>query len=256
MSILGLKLWSTNECYIEEVKRLFADKICDYVEVYIVPDTLDQFGNLWRSLEVPFVIHAPHWIHGMNLSDPKCSESNYLLATEAFAFADRLKAEYLIFHPGFAGTNDEVIHQLNQWSENWRQRILIENKPYCSIIDKNLIANGHSPKIIQKIKNETGIGFCCDIGHCICSANSRKVDPIQDILDFEKLKPVMYHLSDNDFLSSIDEHKHFGQGNYDFKQILERIDIKKPISIETVKDFNNSLRDFENDVNFLRKIGV
>jgi deoxyribonuclease-4 len=254
MSILGLKLWSINRNYFEEAKRLVAEKQCAYIELYTLPKSYKEFAALWKLIDIPYVIHAPHFVHGMNLAAVECKNSNRLLAEEAFAFADLLNAKHVIFHPGFAGKDDEIIRQLNQWSENWKQKILIENKPYCSINDENLIANGHSPEVIQKIKYETEIGFCFDIGHGICSANSRNIDPYEIISDFEKLDPVMYHISDNEIDSPIDQHKHLGQGNYNFKQIFERIDMMKPISIETVKNHEDSLLDFEEDINFLKNV--
>lgn len=77
------------------------------------------------------------------------------------------------------------------------------------------------------------------------------MDHWTDLAAFERLCPEMYHLSDNDFLSEIDGHLNLGHGNYDFHRILESIDASKPISLETKKQFGESLRDFKSEVRFL-----
>jgi sugar phosphate isomerase/epimerase len=153
----------------------------------------------------------------MNLANKEKRNSNITLAKETFKFADLLNANYVIFHPGVAGEDKETIYQLNNFSQYWKQKILIENKPYRTINEPPLICNGYSPKSIAEIIKETNIGFCFDIGHGICSANSRKLEPLQEISEYEKLTPTMYHIADNDRNSPIDGHKHFGKGNIDFE---------------------------------------
>ena len=250
---LGLKLWSSNQNYYEEAKRLVAGGFCDYIELYTCPDTLDEFGSLWKSIDVPYIIHAPHYRHGMNLAKAECQSANDQLAAEAFAFADLLQAKHVIFHPGIDGDDEETVRQLNVWPEERKKRILIENKPYRTINESPLVCNGHLPAAIRRIRDETGVGFCFDIAHGICSANSRQVDTFEDLTAYEALQPAMYHLSDNDSTSEIDDHKHLGDGDYDFARIFRLIDTTKPISVETDKEDAHLLKDFENDVRFLRK---
>jgi sugar phosphate isomerase/epimerase len=251
----GLKLWSINRNYFEEACRLVSEKICQYIELYVLPDTFNEYGQLWKTIDTLYIIHASHSMHGMNLADRKKRESNVTLAEEAFKFAYLLNANHVIFHPGVAGKDEETIYQLNHFPQNWKQKILIENKPYRTINEPPLICNGHSPTSISEIVKETGVGFCLDIGHSICSANSRSIDIVSEIMAFEKLQPNMYHLSDNDIGSPIDGHKHFCKGNYNFTRILELIDSSKPISIETEKTLKNSLADFVDDITFLQNKG-
>ena len=248
---IGLKLWSNNRNYYDEAKRLVAEGFCDYIELYALPGTLDEFGPLWKSIDVPYVVHAPHFAHGMNLSKPEYRPSNDRLAAEAFAFADLLNANDVIFHSGINGSDDETVRQLNGWPEERRKRILIENKPYYS--DKlPLICNGHSPEAIGRMMKETGVGFCFDIGHGICSSNGRGADPFDELARYELLQPAMYHLSDDDFDAVLDGHKRLGNGNYDFARIFSLIDTAKPILIETEKKSAESLKDFETEVTFLK----
>lgn len=251
---LGLKLWSTNECYAAEAKRLVDEKICAYVELYALPGTFEKFGGLWKSLNLPMMIHAPHFMHGVNLARADQEPKNRTLAEEAFRYADLLEAKWIIFHPGISGELDETIRQLNSWPASWKNRVLIENKPYKTIADNDDICNGHSPEQIKRVLDETGVGFCLDLGHAICSSNGRNVDPWTDIEAFEKLEPTMYHLSDNESDSAIDKHWHLGRGDYDFPKMFEIIDTRRPISLETPKDFPDSLADFICDCEILRNI--
>ena len=47
---IGLKLWSTNtDCYYNEAIRLYNDGVFDYIELYVVPDTLDTLQK-WKKL--------------------------------------------------------------------------------------------------------------------------------------------------------------------------------------------------------------
>ncbi|MDR0606707.1 MAG: sugar phosphate isomerase/epimerase, partial [Bacteroidales bacterium] len=246
--------WSTNRNYFDEACRLVRENICQYIELYALPDTFDEYAQLWQTISIPYVIHAPHFMHGMNLADNNKRKTNVVLAEEAFKFADLLKANYVIFHPGVAGKDEETIYQLSNFPKNWKPKILIENKPYRTIDEPPLICNGHSPKSVAEIIKETSVGFCFDIGHCICSANSRCLESFIEITEYEKLNPTIYHLSDNDIYSPIDGHKHFGEGNYDFEKILRLIDLSKPISLETTKIYTDSLADFCNDINYIEHI--
>ena len=56
---IGLKLWSINtDYYLKEAERLFNDNLYDYIELYVVPDTLDTLEQ-WHRLNIPFIIHKP-----------------------------------------------------------------------------------------------------------------------------------------------------------------------------------------------------
>lgn len=249
---LGLKLWSNNVAYLKDAEKLVSEKQCDYIELYAFPDSFEQLASVWAAIDTPYVIHAPHFVHGMCLSDPESSSLNTKRAHEAFAYADRLSAQYVIFHPGVGGRDEETIKQLNAWPESWKQRILIENKPYRTITTPPEVCNGNSPESMKKILEETGLKFCYDIGHGICSSNSRKTDPFEEIVQYQNLNPKMYHISDGESDSELDSHLHLGEGNYDFSRIMESVDFSIPISIETEKRSKEHLNDFRQDIRYLR----
>ncbi len=93
-----------------------------------------------------------------------------------------------------------------------------------------------------------------DLGHAIYSANAKKIDPFFYIEEFLKLKPKMFHISDGSMNGIYDEHKNIGEGSFDLKRILTLIPKDYIISVETNKNYEDSLKDFEKDVFSLRKI--
>ena len=73
---IGLKLWSTNKNYVDEARRLYDAGVFDYIELFSVPDSYSEFINTWKSLDIPYVIHGPHYTTGLNFADKKCFEKN------------------------------------------------------------------------------------------------------------------------------------------------------------------------------------
>jgi deoxyribonuclease IV len=250
---IGLKLWSTNKNYIEDVKKLFTEKLFDYIELYTVPNSYNEHIDLWKNIEIPFIIHAPHFREGMNLAKKENYAQNTKLTEETIKWADTLNSETIIFHPGIDGDIKATTEQFNKLFD---PRMLVENKPYYAL-DDDLICNGYSPKEIEYILANTNIGFCLDLGHAIYAANAKNNgDYINYLKAFIKLKPTLFHLSDGDIKGNFDCHDHFGQGSFDIKLLLDLLpknQINK-ITIETKKDSLDNLDCFRSDIQYLRKI--
>jgi len=246
----GLKLWSTNVARISSTAELFRNGVFQYVELFAVPGTygdIDVWAELMRNENIPFIIHAPHSLAGMNLANPASRESNMRMAEETFRFADALGAEKIIFHPGVNGSEEEAASQLKQIYD---PRILVENKPYLGIV-KDMICAGHSPDGIRYIMDNAGIGFCFDVGHAISSANALKKGVSEYINGFLDLCPAMFHLSDGDKNSSFDSHLHLGAGSYDLAQIVQKIPDNTMVTIETEKKYPDKLDDYIDDIEYL-----
>ncbi|MDQ7822513.1 MAG: TIM barrel protein [Candidatus Eremiobacteraeota bacterium] len=233
-----------------EAQKLFAADYFSYIELFVVPGSFGKCITLWRNIKAPFVIHAPHYMSGLNLSQYSDRQSNFAMIREVMEFADMLKADEIIFHPGVGGDIQETIAQLKDIND---QRILIENKPYRAIVDE-LTCNGNSPEDIKLVMDNTGCAFCLDIGHAIYSANFRKVDPWEYFNKFLELRPVMYHLTDGDFQGVTDQHKHFGEGDFPIERILKTIPQDSRITIETKRESEISLDDTMEDVEYLMRI--
>lgn len=245
---LGLKLWSTNDSYIEEAQKLYNEGFYDFIELFVKPGSYEGYSYKWKKLNIPFIIHAPHWFDGVNLAKPEAEAGNIEMIGQARKFADKLNADKIILHSGTEGDIKETARQIATMNDG---RYLIENKPYEGIGGK-IICNGSTPEEIKYIIDRTGIGFCLDIGHAICAANSHKQEISSYIKQFLVLNPYMFHLSDGIKDEVYDDHKHFGDGNYDINGIVRVLPKNAIITIETEKQFKNSLDDFKKDVEVIR----
>lgn len=248
----GLKLWSINtEDYKREAQKLYDKGLYDFIELYAVPETNETI-NSWEKLKIPFIIHAPHYKHGMNLANPDKFQNNMKLVKETLKFADKLNAEFIVFHPGVGGEITETARQVNLINDG---RILIENKPYDAIPEMNAdFCAGSRVEEIKIILENTEAGFCLDIGHAIAASNSFNTNFIEDIKKFIKLNPKLYHLSDTDINQKIDLHQNFGEGNLDIAEIMGLLPENAVITIETDKKSQHNLDDFILDIEYLKKI--
>lgn len=251
---LGLKLWSVNtDAYYEEAIRLYQQGIYDYIELYVVPGTLAHLPK-WQDLQIPFIIHAPHFAHGFNLAKAEKKDSNRQIFDEVKKFADALNAKYIIIHGGIDGNIEETARQLAALQE---PRALIENKPYIALPNRmgGNFCRGYNPAEIKLVKDVAGCGFCLDFGHAICAANSLTKEVYAYIEDFFALQPDMYHLTDvKDITSPYDAHPHLGEGQLDLKRILHLIPAGKNITVETDKNSKTSLDDFKKDMQCLKSL--
>jgi len=249
MKKYGLKLWSTNTNYLKEAVRLYKEQEFDYIELFSVSDSFDEYSHYWQGLEIPFVIHAPHFRSGVNLAKKENRLRNIKLVGEAQKYADFLKADEIIIHPGIAGEINETVRQIYEIND---KRLLVENKPYYAL-DDNLICIGASPDEIKYIIDNCQVGFCLDIGHSLCAARGLEKDPATMLNEFMSFNPVIFHITDGDMNSVYDNHWHIGWGNYDFIKILNILPADARLTVETDKDSRENLKDYEQDVNRLKK---
>lgn len=248
---LGLKLWSINtDFYYEEARKLYNQGYFDYIELYVVPDTLTTLEK-WKKLDIPFLLHAPHFMHKVNLADNNKFAYNKEIYAQVETFRQELNAEYTIIHSGMNGTIDETIRQLQLINP---KNFLIENKPYLPPLIPDYQCVGSTTTQIQKALTELSCGFCLDIGHALCTANSLNLEPYGYLAEFQQLNPQMYHLSDGIINSPLDQHLHFREGNYNIKKIFSMIDINSKISIETKKNSKENLDDFIKDIQWIHAI--
>lgn len=251
MARIGLKLWNTNtNDYLPMVQKLYQDKFFDYIELYVLPNHLDKLTQ-WKTLNIPFGIHATHFQHGMNLSKKEYFESNLKIYEEVKTYADQLKADYIIFHSGTDGDYKETARQLIYIND---PRTVIENKPYKTLpfIDGDFYVGGKVEEI-KYIMDNVGCKFCLDIGHATSSANAQGIEPYGYIEEFKKLNPYMYHLSDIDTTSDMDAHLNYGQGNLDFEKLNRILKNDICVTIETNKKSKENLEDFILDTIYLRR---
>lgn len=252
---IGLKLWSCNiDYYYDEAIRLYNQNVYDYIELYVVPDTVDTLQK-WKKLNIPFIIHNAHFAHGFNLAKKDYEKSNHKIYEQTVRFADSLNAKYIIFHGGIDGTVQETTRQLSSFNES---RALIENKPFVALPNKmgGRFCRGATLEEISLIIKSINCGFCLDIGHAVCSANSQGKEPYSFIKELLQFGPKMFHLSDiMDMATIYDAHPHLGIGSLDIKRLKKEVFPKDAIiSIETYKDSKENLNDFIYDAEYLKNV--
>ena len=254
MHKIGLKLWNINtDYYYDEAMRLYNGKIFDYIELYVVPGHLDLIEK-WKNIGIPFDIHAPHFAHNMNLSKKEYEKDNYSKYIEVKEYADSLNASVIVFHGGINGDYRETARQIKNFNDS---RILIENKPYQPLrMTEDNKCVGSKYEEIKYIMEESGCGFCLDIGHAICSANSQGIEPYSYIEKLVTLNPKRIHLSDIDTTSKFDQHLNYGKGNLDFKRILSIVPKDVNITIETNKISKIDLINYNDDVYYLKNFFI
>ncbi len=245
---IGLKLFSTNKQYVDEAKRLYDSGLYSYIELYSVPYSYNECISYWKGVNIPFIIHAPHFGGGLNLGDWSKEKNNEKLLREAYIYADSLNSNDIIVHPGVKGELASTIEQLKLFYDN---RIVIENKPFCSV-DKRWTCIGATIEDIESITSQTGARFCLDIGHAICAANFLKIEPKDYIKQFIELNPYMFHISDGNYSDVRDSHKHFGAGTFPIKEIISLFPYDSIVTIETEKSFKDNLSDFVLDLDYFK----
>ena len=249
---IGLKLWSTNtDAYLHEAERLYADGIFSYIELYVVPGSLECLPA-WKKLKTPFIIHNAHFMQHFNLAKKECEVNNRKIYEETKRFADELNAPWIIFHGGIDGNIEETARQLAAFRD---PRALIENKPFRALPNRmgGTFCRGYNITELKMVMDITGCGFCLDFGHAVCAANSLHREPYSYIEELMTLNPAMYHLTDvDDMTSEYDSHPHLGQGELSLGRIFSLIPEKAVITVETQKKSKESLNDFPADSDMVK----
>ncbi len=247
---VGLKLYTTNVSLIQDTLRLKDEGYFDYIELYIIPDSYAETIKSWKKINVPYVIHLAHSFHGVNLAQPEKWETNLIYFNEARQFADDLESDVIIVHGGNNGTIDETIRQIGLFNES---RIALENKPKVGVF--NEICVGWSPEEFHRaLKAGILSGTVLDFVHAVCAANSADIDKMKIIGALAPFHPRVYHLSDGDALSEKDVHLNLGKGSLDLSAFLSVIPERGFVTIETPRDPDKGLKDFVDDIHFLRTL--
>lgn len=252
---IGLKLHSSNTSLIAAALNLKKKGLFDYIELYTVPGSYEETIDAWKHLSIPFIIHAPHAYSGLNFSLPELKGRNEILINEVEHFRVALNSKFVIYHPGIQGSIRETIRQIKNNKRRLPEHFdtaIIENKPMIGI--RGEICVGASPEEIRQITEETGLGFCFDVGHAIYYSAWAKTG-YEEIMDqFISSDTQIYHLSDGDLNSQTDLHLNFGEGNFGLSRILQKIPATAYITIETNRNMNMNLTDFELDIIYLKKL--
>ena len=236
----GLKLWSNQEDLLKAAIDLIKNKVFDYIELSVVPNTnIDSF-----KYDLLYVIHTPHEKFGVNIGDPEKKEYNLDMINECIDWADKLNARNIILHSEYGSMNaaKRLLEEVDD------KRILIENMPKVGLNDEKMI--GYTPEQIKKLIDNK-FGLCLDLNHAIKAAVSLGRPYKEFIEEFLKLKPKMFHISDGKLDNEKDEHLNISEGDYDFEFLMSCIKEAKSkyVTLETprtkLNSFNDDLKNLE-----------
>jgi len=239
----GLKLWSINTDLIDQAVHLIDEKVFDYIELMVIPDSeIKPF-----LIDVPYIIHIPHEKFGVNIGDPAAKEYSLQKINESITWADRLNAKHLILHAG----HGSVQHATDLLCGLSDSHLLIENMPKVGLGGEAMI--GYSPAQIEELIEDIDIGLCLDLNHAVKAAVSLGVDYREYVQDFLVFDPKMFHISDGTLDNEKDEHLNIGEGDYDFGILMNCVNRSefKYVTLETPR---TNLDSFEDDLKNLGKL--
>lgn len=242
----GLKLWSTNTALISKAVKLLDEKIFDYIELFVVPDT-DIAPFL---VDVPYIIHIPHHQFGVSIGETIKKKHTLEKIDECFIWADKLDARYLILHAG-TGSMESAKDLLSEIND---KRLLIENMPKVALDGELMI--GYSPAQIEELIEDSNMGLCLDFGHAVKAAVSLGKDYKVYMNEFLNFKPKVLHISDGMISTEKDEHLSFGKGEFDLGYLLGCVmsNNSKFVTIEAIRLNQQSLQEDILNVEFLKNI--
>ncbi len=243
---IGLKVWSINLDYLESINYIVANRLCDYIELYVVPGTI-KYIDFWKQFNIKYVLHAPTTLHGLNPADGMI-DKNLKIYSEVLDFAKELFPAHIIIHGGMGG---ELRHSMEFFSLIDTSIVVVENMPFLSLDDR--ICIGYSYEQLKLIIDKCGTGFCFDIGHAIKYASYGKIDPYDVLKELQQLSPLLYHISDGHYDNPYDEHLSIGEGDFDFRRIFEILDKNKLLTLETPKESSLFHTSFIHDRESLNK---
>ena len=233
----GLKLWSINTNLIDQAVHLIDEKVFDYIELMVIPDSeIKPF-----LIDVPYIIHIPHEKFGVNIGDPAAKEYSLQKINESIAWADRLNAKHLILHAGH-GSMQHATELLRGMSDS---RLLIENMTKVGLGGEAMI--GYSPEQIEDLIGDSDIGLCLDFGHAVKAAVSLGVEYKEYVKRFMELEPRVFHVSDGRLSGERDEHLGIGKGEYDIGFLMGCVE-RSELGLMTLETPKTKLESLDMDI--------
>lgn len=260
MRKFGVKLWSRdfvkNPEFARQSVASVKDGHFDYIELFAIPNTYDDLHSLVKDnlQNLPVIIHAPHSVFGVDTGNPERFEQNVKDLEASFRYADLLKAEIIILHPGFNEDERCLNESARQFQKLNDGRLAVENMPsFCTSTGR--VLHGSSPEQVARIMKASGCNLCLDFSHAICAANHFGRDKYADLKAYQALKPVMYHLCDGDWSSDKDEHRHYGEGDYPLAKLLnDYTNADTFITMETGHGVPTDISPWIADIDYLKAL--
>ena len=206
----------------------------------MVSDWLKRARSNWEKVGLGNVLKS----YCMKIS---ASMPSKRLSNESITWTDKLNAKYLILHAGHGSMEDarDVLREIAD------DRLLIENVPKVGLNDEPMI--GYSPAQIEELIGDGDRGLCLDLNHAAKAAVSLGVDYRECVQDFLVFDPKMFHISDGTLDNEKDEHLNIGEGDYDFKVLMNCVN-KSEFKYVTLETPRTKLGSFEDDLKNLGEL--
>lgn len=249
----GLKLWSIDTEMLEEAVNLVETDVFQYIELKMI---LGSKVEPFAKKDIPFVLHAPTDDDGFGIYKTKKED----IIDKCMDWAKKLNAKHIIFHP--KENFEEITKHLSTIAkinaEIQPELILIENLPMISLKNKRMPYC--SSFEIQALLQKSSLGFCFDFSHAIktyaalMDRHGIEIKYKTYLGLYMDLGPAMFHICDGDVQNIYDEHKHFGDGNFDLKYIKDCIEESKSkmATIEITR--KNGLEDDVKNLEYFKNL--
>ena len=206
---------------IQEVSKVF-----DHWEIFAeaehrLPSLESRLMDLMPSYKLSYSIHAP--ISDINIGslNERIREDSVIELLTTAETAANLNVDLMTIHPGMTSMAvpymeekavekaKKSLSSIDRISSEYGVRIAVENMPSFPFM------LGHTAEEMKDLIGNTNLGFCLDIGH----ANT--TDQIDELIKEFKDRLINVHIHDNN--GEMDEHLTLGEGNIDFKRVLDSL---------------------------------
>jgi sugar phosphate isomerase/epimerase len=212
--------------------------------------TVQNLKNIYETTSLELTLHLP--FSDMNLAGLNDSiRAEVLRQMKNYLTLASNYVNLAVVHPGYLSpygaqvphqaymTNLSSIRELCDFAADFGILIAVENMPDFPKIF------GKYPDEMQEMLDAVGshnVGFTFDVGH----ANT--VELIDEFLD--QLGDRISHVHIHDNMGKKDEHLPLGEGNIDWKHVMERLSNYKGIFVTEMASVEEGIRSLE----FLRKL--
>ncbi len=206
---------------IAEVSKVF-----DHWEIFAeaehrLPTVEAMFRDLIPSYKLSYSIHAP--ISDINLAslNERIREDSILEILTTAETAASLDIDLITIHPGLTSMSVPYMEEkamekakrslssIDRISAQYGVRIAVENMPSFPFM------LGHTAEEMNDLIGTTNLGFCLDIGH------GNTTGQTDELIKAFRDRLVNVHIHDN--RGEMDEHLTLGEGNIDFKKIIDSL---------------------------------
>lgn len=225
--------------------------------MYIGPEALefvvhaDDLDGAWVNdvrFTGPIVVHVPERflddsMVDLGTQDEAERQKALVIVKKTIDLAERLKARIVVCHPGGVYKEHKNIDHsalIDSMKElkayaGGRVDVVIENMPDIYWYNNDLWATClfKDWKDIREVLQSTGMGMCMDLSHARLYCNSRHIDLNMYVT---VLKPYIRHLHISDALGVSSEGLQIGDGETDFKSLLQILDGLNVIVVPEILD--------------------